>query len=530
MMQHQLFQPSWEYYNPMEIPIEMDTFMDDCELSSAFAITEDSSDVSSTHYFPTITPDEFHDFCEGFSYTVPSQQNSPNSDGFSLVSNDQATSNVFDTEIDWIKEIEGSTGTNLLPDNLNFTDEDKESSILSRKSANTSPIKTSSHASLVLPKEDMEVDNQLSIPSLIKAYGEAIEYEQAELAEVILRHAKEMVSPIGSTLERLAHYFFQDSESQDDYLRQESSTNYAETFRALYQIVPHGRFAHLTANMAILQSIPVDVESIHIIDFDMGNGVQFSSLIEAIGKGWAVRLTSIRWKEDCDFPRWDFQDAKMRLCNHAQTLGLKLEMDEMDMEELGRELRKTKSIDTKREWLVFNCMVGLPHMGRQRSRRLVTKFIKVAKELISHKGGSGTQGTIITGEGDGVEKRMRNCCGFGDFLDENMVQFHALLQSIDCHFPPHLTEAKLAIENIFLAPYISSATCYQRWNELGKNSGLETVTGLESRRFSIENFLQAKEIVQEGSSMYSMKVDEVCENAISLCFRGTSLVKVSVWR
>lgn len=44
----------------------------------------------------------------------------------------------------------------------------------------------------------------------------------------------------------------------------------------------------------------------------------------------------------------------------------------------------------RREWLVFNCMVGLPHMGRVRSRSLVMEFLRVAKELIANSANCST--------------------------------------------------------------------------------------------------------------------------------------------
>ncbi|PIA59524.1 hypothetical protein AQUCO_00400426v1 [Aquilegia coerulea] len=542
MQQQQLLHPSWQYYDNTidSSPLDMDVFMGDCEFSSSLTTTEDSSDVSSILYFPSnsMSRDDYLIPLPNFSDDVPfmfaSEQYSPNSDDLGLISSDEVLSDAIENVFDWMQGMEGSEVS--LPSQHTFSQEDYEGSLgSSMKLMDNSPEITSVQSSLVMPMEDMEVDNQLSIPSLLKAYGEAIEIEQVELAEVIMRRIKEKVSPMGSIIERIAYYFFQALDKQGDYLKQEASKNYGAAFRAFYQKLPNGRFAHFTANSAILEGIPHDVETLHIIDFDIGDGVQWPPLFEAIGCGRAVRLTSIKWKEDCDSnsdsPLWSFQETKRRLYNHSKSLGLKLKVEEMDVEELVSKMMNVKTINTKKEWLVFNCMVGLPQMGRQRSRRPVKEFLKVAKELISSKCSNTSRGIITLGEGDGVEDRMRNCSGFGSFLDEYLVHFHTMFQSMQGHFPSHLAEARIAMESLFVAPFISSLSCYEMWEEIKKGgNGLKSVSELESWRFSRENLLQAKEIVQEGNSMYSVRIEEGYENMMSLEYLGTSLVKVSAWR
>ena len=120
-------------------------------------------------------------------------------------------------------------------------------------------------SSLTLPGEDMEIDNQLSLFHLLKAYGEALEKDQRELGQVILRRISEKGCPVGKTLERLAFYLSQDSEiNQGENLKQESLKNFKAAFHALYQALPDGKFAHFAANSAILEAIPDDVETIDI--------------------------------------------------------------------------------------------------------------------------------------------------------------------------------------------------------------------------------------------------------------------------
>ncbi|KAB2035476.1 hypothetical protein ES319_D04G154700v1 [Gossypium barbadense] len=135
----------------------------------------------------------------------------------------------------------------------------------------------------ILGEDAMEIDNQLPLFHLLKAHGDATEKNQTDLSEVILRCVSEKGNPVGETLERIAFNLSQDIQNQNNYyLMQESSKNFEVAFRTFYQIFPYGRFAHFAANSAILEAIPNDAEQLHIIDFDLGVGIQWPSLIEAI--------------------------------------------------------------------------------------------------------------------------------------------------------------------------------------------------------------------------------------------------------
>ncbi|OMO84946.1 Transcription factor GRAS [Corchorus capsularis] len=194
---------------------------------------------------------------------------------------------------------------------------------------------------LTIPGEAMEIDNQLSIIHLLKAYGEAREKNQTELGDVILRCVSEKSSPVGETWEKIA---FNLSQDQGDYLMQESSKNFQAAFRAFYQMFPYGRFAHFAANSAILEAMPSDADMLHIVDFDIREGIQWPPMIEAMA--WqrkTLRLTSIRWgNEDLGQSPWTFEDTRRQLCDHAKSFGLNLKMEEMGIEDLVNELQKMR--------------------------------------------------------------------------------------------------------------------------------------------------------------------------------------------
>ena len=69
-----------------------------------------------------------------------------------------------------------------------------------------SEFSTNQISPLTLPHENMEIENQVSLPHLLEAYGEALEQGQKSLAEVILRCMSQKASPLGESLERLVFY------------------------------------------------------------------------------------------------------------------------------------------------------------------------------------------------------------------------------------------------------------------------------------------------------------------------------------
>jgi hypothetical protein len=61
---------------------------------------------------------------------------------------------------------------------------------------------------LTLPTGDIEIDNQLSVQHLVKAYKEAMENKEAELAEVLTRKISKKVGPAGEIEEHLLFTHF----------------------------------------------------------------------------------------------------------------------------------------------------------------------------------------------------------------------------------------------------------------------------------------------------------------------------------
>ncbi|GMJ03256.1 hypothetical protein HRI_003994800 [Hibiscus trionum] len=518
MMKSDDFTSSWPFNSLVDLEpycLNMDVRFDGC---SSFTTLQDSSEISSISPFSTmfsdaIFPYSASDYDEQLQVTVPWE-------GFSvpLVGLDSMLTD------DGVGE-ESFPLSQSQP--CSSQRQDVWSPCLSSEASIHTTTVQSSLAMPVLGEVVMGIDNQLALFHLLSAYGEAKEKNQTELADVILRCVTEKGSPVGETLERIAfNLLSQDVQCQRDYLMQESSKNFEAAFKTFYQLFPYGRFAHFAANSAILEAMPNDADVLHIVDFDIGVGIQWPPLIEAMAmQHKTLRLTSIRWGEEhFGHSPWRFQDTKGQLCNLARSFGLKLKVEEMGIEDLANELEGMKKRSGSREWLAFNCMVGLPHMGKSKSRKLVNEFLEIAKQVLARN-----RGIITLGDGDACEN-LKNTSGFGAFFNGQLMHCQAIIESMESDIAKHLDQARMAMECLFVGPNISAQAWFQKWEQMNETCRFEAATRLEGLKVSRERVMEAKEMVREKENSYEVRIGGNSENELALEWRGNLLVKVSCWR
>ncbi|KAI5663249.1 hypothetical protein M9H77_22572 [Catharanthus roseus] len=381
-----------------------------------------------------------------------------------------------------------------------------------------------SNMTLNLPgNNSMELDIQLVLQHLLRAYCEAKENGHEELADVLVKRINEKINPLGNSIERVAFNLFQTTtENQGGYLSQQSIKNFEAAFKAFYQWYPHGRFAHFTANSVILEAIPNDAEIVQIVDFDMGEGIQWAPMIEAISMtGKVLKLTSIKSEDESTSTEWRFEETRRRLCDHARCFGLNLHVEETTIENLSAEIKRMKMAGEFREWVAFNCMVGLPHMGRRQSRSRIMDFLRIAKELSANHGSR--RGIIAFGDGEPEAGES-----YTSFFSGKLLHYQALFESVECNFPSYLSEARIAMESLFLSPYVSSQSWFQQWKETSEG-GKETIVGFDGWRMSKESLIEAQEMVNEKESCYKVKIEGKGENKMVLEWKDIPLVRVSIW-
>ncbi|XP_031284798.1 nodulation-signaling pathway 2 protein-like [Pistacia vera] len=516
-------------------------FFESSTFSPPFTTTHDhdSLETSSTNFAPSAMSNEFIDF-DNFPFHV-----NESSSVLGLEDLDPNFNIELDEMRDWLENGDHRESDDSYYHQLSIYQEVTDTSM--DVTSIIQPI-------LNLPTQDMEINNELCTSHLAKAYGEAMANEQRELAEVIVRRINEKVSPVGEITERLLYHSFRplNNEANDNYLKQESCKVFDAAFEAFYRVFPNGMFAHFTANSAILEAIPHDAGVLHIVDFDMGEGIQWASMIVAlaqqqkllqqfgiISQQITLKLTSIKWKNgDCicgqAHPHLRFEETKKQLICYANCHDLKLKVEEMELQDLVSEIKKTTRRGRRREWLAFNCMWALPHMRRRRRRRHVMEFLKVAKDFLPNSDSNKTtndknNGMITFGDGDTWEKIEDYSC-FGSFFDSYQEHYGALLESMEWNFHKRLVEARIAMECLFVAPFASCVALLEKWKEVKEVCEFEAGFGLKGVRLSSESLMEAKVMAREGESLYTVRIEGENANEMVLEWGRTPLVRVSAWR
>ncbi|XP_011095221.1 nodulation-signaling pathway 2 protein-like [Sesamum indicum] len=526
----EIYQPSMILFNNVN-PFSNDAAAEET-LSPLFSFTENSPEISSSmKYLETI----FYDECMEFPVHGDELHAS------SAIHDISAADDSF-MDVDEFDYIFNAADVNSIPQPVNETAESGVSYCSqqfpsddgfcswnhdrSMEVCETFMDKTNMHPPPVLPSEGMEAGNQLCLIHLLLAYAEAMDNQETELAEVISRHIIQKVNPVGGTTERVLYYMFQHLNKQPDYLEQESSKNFYPAFMAFYQMFPYGKFAHLVAILAILEAMPWDAEIIHLIDFDIGEGVQWAPFMEAIKyQHKEIRLTSVKLNEEDETnpSRWGFEETKRRLCDHADSYGLKMEVQEVGLQDLESMMKNMKEGEYGRKsWYAFNCHVGLPHMARIRNRNDVLEFLSVANNSLHH-----VKGIITYGDGDAWHN-ISSSCSYTTFLDNNFTHYQALLESMESNFPAHLGEARIALESLFVAPLVRWGTWDRKWEEKKQCGEFEVGVGLKGWKFSEASVVEAKEMVK---SEYGVRIGFGGEkkNEMVMEWNGIPMVRVCCW-
>ncbi|KAK1432408.1 hypothetical protein QVD17_09304 [Tagetes erecta] len=471
------------------------------DIYSSITTHEDSSIVSIDSCFQTMLPSDTRMLCYVDDYTQE------------VLHEDNTSQHV--EEIEEISDIELDDVLRLWADIEEMDDLPKDFS-LENEGVCGDPFEESTDIPMVLQPEEVNAKGHKSLCSLLKAYGEAIEMGHRELANVLVRCVNEKVSPLGGTMERVAFSMFH-SKNQIEYIKHESMKNFKLAFKVFYETFPYGRFCHFVANSAIVDAVKSYSGKLHIIDFDMGEGVQWPSMLEAIGKlKRELKLTSIRTNDH----NYCFEETRNRLLDYANNCGLTLEVQDIRIEDLAWEIERSR----EHELLAFNCMVTLPHMGRTRNRVEVLHFVRTAKKLLSVK-----KGIITFGDGEDLE-RMNDRRDFSSFFDDYIRHYYALCQSMEIRTLENLKEARIAMESLFVWPLVSPFSCHQKWVNARGDFEFKENIGLMGWRLSKESLMEVKEMVKMLQSSYNVKVEGKYNNEMVLLWRGTSLVRVYAWK
>ncbi|PKA53493.1 Nodulation-signaling pathway 2 protein [Apostasia shenzhenica] len=407
-------------------------------------------------------------------------------------------------------------------------------------SSSTSAVGTPADASLAGSCDGDDEKGQRLVHLLMAAAEAIAGCQGSQLAHVILARLNESLHlPLAagepSGMERLTSHFtvalwrlLRDGlPPADDEL---CSSEVVAAFELLQDLSPYVKFGHLTANQAIIEAV-VGERRIHIVDFDIMEGVQWPSLMQALVTMKNVpppahlRITAVTragGRRRSPTAATSVGETGRRLAAFAASIGLPFSFRQCRLEP-GGSFRPASVKVVRGEAVVFNCALHPPHQ-RYHSAATVGSFLAGAAAL------GARVVTLVEEEGTG------GCAGVGEeekgfvwrFMEE-MLRYSAILDSLEAGFPEEKT-ARETVERVILAPRIAGAVdVAYRWRNDWVAGWSEWMSAAGFRRvvMSAANHWQAKLLLGLFNEGYGIEEDN--ENKLLLRWKSRPLVGASVW-
>ncbi|GLJ08425.1 hypothetical protein SUGI_0088470 [Cryptomeria japonica] len=355
-----------------------------------------------------------------------------------------------------------------------------------------------------------------SISELVMEAGEAVAQNDRNRAGRLVAPLTARACARGDATERLACQFVRALCSRMHISSifgepSEAAADLETAYLALNQVTPFVRFAHLTANQAILEAINGHEGSIHIVDLNIMQGVQWPPFMQALAErpGGPPSLMKITAAGP---ELHSLNRTGRRLHRFAQTLGLPFEFVSLPF----AEQFTGNIISTPGEALAVNCAFYL--------HRLLDDnvYSRLRSLLLQIKG---LEPRVVTV----AEKEMdSNQADFVYRLSQMFAHYSSIFESLEATLPPNSKE-RFSVEEIWLGREIvntvSSDTRHQRferWAQVMNDCGFNSIPHSE---FAISQARLLLRLHYPSEGYYL----EALNNCFFLGWQNAPLFSVSSW-
>ncbi|CAN6861622.1 unnamed protein product [Brassica oleracea] len=350
-----------------------------------------------------------------------------------------------------------------------------------------------------------------------------------ELTRVLLAKLKDMTSTNDRTnMERLAAHFtngLSKLHKEANVQRQYGPHQHPDVhdrvdvmlaFQMLQNMSPYINFGYLTATQAILEAVQYE-RRIHIVDYDITDGVQWPSLMQALvsrntgPSAQHLRITALSRATNGKKSVAAVQEAGRRLTAFAESIGQPFSYHHGRMESDTFNPSSLKLV--RGEAVVINCVLHLPRFSHQPPNSIIS-FLSEAKTL-------NPKLVTLVHEEVGLVGNQGFLYRFMDLLH----QFSAIFDSLEAG------PARGFVERVIFGPWVSDwltriaitaeVESFASWPLWLATNGFNPV------EVSFANRCQAKLLLSLFNDGYG--VEELGQNGLVLGWKSRRLVSASFW-
>ncbi|CAM6057275.1 unnamed protein product [Sphagnum tenellum] len=402
-----------------------------------------------------------------------------------------------------------------------------------------SGIEDSAQPGVEVPPETRRLER------LLVACAEAVGENDFTQASALITTLKQVVSIVGDPMQRLAAYMVEGlvakmvSSGGNIYrtlkCKEPLVGDFLSAMQVLYQVCPYFKFGYMAANGAIAEAFQNE-ERVHIVDFEINQGIQWCTLIQALaerpGGPPHLRITGV---EDPPSSSSEFMSTHPtagagggggglesvgdRLRKLAQSVGVPFVFHAV--EKKGPEVQAWMLEQQHGEALAVNFALQLHHMPDES----VCMMNPRDRLLQMVKGLNPKVVTIVEQEAN------TNTAPFLPRFIEAMNYYSAVFQSLDITLPRESRD-RINVEQQCLARDIvnviacEGAERVERHEMLGKWRSRMTMAGFRPHPLSSAVNHTIKLLLKAYSNNYKLKEEE---GALFLGWMNRSLIVASAW-
>ncbi|XP_042054849.1 scarecrow-like protein 6 [Salvia splendens] len=364
---------------------------------------------------------------------------------------------------------------------------------------------------------------QAIVDQLFKA-AELVQTGNPVLAQGILARLNHQLSPIGKAFNRAAFYckealqLLLHTNANANELSNSNSSPFSLVFKigaykSFSEISPLVQFANFTCNQAILEVLQ-GYDKIHIVDFDIGYGGQWASLMQELalrgGGAPSFKITALASTSAHD--QLELGLTRENLIQFAAEINIAFEFEAISIDSLNSASWSLPFHVQENEAVAVNLPVG-SLANHQFSVPLIMRFVKQLSPRIVVSVDRGCDRTDLP---------------FANHIVHALQSYSNLLESLDAVNVN--MDALQKIERFLLQPGIEkivmgrlrSPEKTQHWRALFLSSGFSPVT--------FSNFTESQaECVIKRTPVRGFQVEKR-QSSLVLCWQRKELISATAWR